>query len=78
VRQLWQLHRPQKPQAILTAAIFRIDTGYELRIGFNETNLVHSELSRTGHAPLIVRADDLRQVLLERGWIELIAPPTKQ
>jgi hypothetical protein len=30
VRDLWQLHRPQKPQAILTAAIFRTETGYEL------------------------------------------------
>jgi hypothetical protein len=72
------MHRAQRPQAILTAAIFRTDTGYELRIGFSETNLIHSELSRTGHAPLILRADDLRQVLLEQGWIELIAPPTKQ
>ncbi len=26
---------------------FRTDTGYELRIGFSDTNLVHSELSRT-------------------------------
>ena len=45
--------------------------GYELRIGFNDTNLIHSELSRSGHAPLLLRADDLRQVLLEQGWIEL-------
>jgi hypothetical protein len=30
VGDLWQLHRPQKPQAILTAAIFRTETGYEL------------------------------------------------
>jgi hypothetical protein len=46
------------------------DTGFELRIGFSETNLIHSELSRSGHAPLLIRADDLRQVLLEQGWIE--------
>ena len=39
----------------------------------SEANLVHSEL-RKGHAPLILRADDMRQVLLEQGWIELIAP----
>jgi hypothetical protein len=52
------MHRPQRPQAILTAALFRTDTGYELRIGFNDTNLIHSELSRSGHAPLLLRADD--------------------
>jgi hypothetical protein len=78
VRDLWQMHRPQRPQAILTAAIFRTDTGFELRIGFSETNLIHSELSRSGHASLLIRADDLRQVLLEQGWIELIAHRMRQ
>jgi hypothetical protein len=78
VRDLWQMHRPHRPQHVLTPAIFRTDTGYELRIGFSETNLIHSELSRNGHAPLLIRADDLRQVLLEQGWIELIAHRTKQ
>lgn len=72
------MHRPQKPQAILTAAIFRTNTGYELRIGFSEVDLIHSELSRSGHAPLLIRADNLRQVLLGQSWIELVAPPTKQ
>ena len=71
------MHRLQKPQAILTAAIFRTDTGFELRIRFSETNLIHSELSREGHAPLLLRADDLREVLLEQGWIELIAARTR-
>ena len=78
VRDLWQMHRPQKPQAILTAAIFQTDVGRELRVGFSETNLIHSELSRTGDAPLLTRAADLRQVLIEQGWIELIAPATTQ
>ena len=72
------MHRLQKPEAILTAAICQTDTGCELRIGFSLTNLVHSELSRTGDAPLLARAADLRQVLLEQSWFELIPPPTKQ
>jgi arginine/lysine/ornithine decarboxylase len=58
VRDLWQMHRLQKPQAILTAAIFQTDTGLELRIGFSLTNLIHSELSRTGDGDVdtLVRA----------------------
>ena len=56
---------------------FQTDTGLELRVGFSETNLIHSELSRTGDAPLLARAADLRQVLIEQGWIELIAPATQ-
>ena len=72
------MHRPQKPQAILTAAIFQTDTGLELRVGFSLTNLIHSELSRKGDAPLLARAEDLRISLLESGWVELIAHRTKQ
>jgi hypothetical protein len=67
VRDLWKLHRPRKPQAILTAVIFQTDIGLELRIGFSLTNLIHSELSRKGDAPLLARAADLRQVLIEQG-----------
>ena len=67
VRELWRLHRPQKPERILTAGIFQTETGLELRIGFDETNLIHSELSRKGDAPLLARANDLHQVLLEQG-----------
>jgi hypothetical protein len=48
VRDLWQMNRPHRPQHVLTASIFETDTGRELRIGFNETNLIHSELSRKG------------------------------
>lgn len=65
-------------QAILTAAIYRTDTGLELRIGFSLTNLIHSELSRKGDAPLLARAEDLGLVLLGQGWIELRAPSTTQ
>jgi hypothetical protein len=57
VRDLWQMHRPQKPQAILTAAIFQTDTGRELRVGFSLTNLIHSALSRKVGGPLEARAE---------------------
>ena len=75
------MHRPQRPRAILTdltAAIFQTDTGLELRVGFSESNLIHSKLSRTVDARLFARAGDLRQVLLEQGWIELAVPATTQ
>ena len=67
VRDLWQMHRLKRPQAILTAAIYQTDTGRELRVGFSETNLVHSELSRTGDDPLLEKAEDLRLVLMGAG-----------
>jgi hypothetical protein len=73
IRDLWQMHRPQKPQAILTAAIFQTDAGRELRVGFDERNLIHSELSRKGDGPLEARAADLRQVLQDQGWIDVTA-----
>ena len=72
------MHRLQRPEAILTAAIYETDIGMELRIGFSLTNLIHSELSRKGDAPLLARAADLHQVLIEQGWIELRASSTAQ
>jgi hypothetical protein len=73
VRDLWLMHRPRKPDYLLIAAIFQSDTGRELHVGFTETNLIHSELSRTGDAPLLARAAALHQVLIEQGWIDLTA-----
>ena len=73
VRDLWQMHRPQRPQAVLAAAIFQTDTGRELRVGFTIDNLIHSELSRRGDERLDARAEDLRISLLESGWVQLFA-----
>jgi hypothetical protein len=61
------MHRAQKQQAILTAAIHETDAGRELRLGFSLTNLIHSELSRKGDRPPEARAEDLRVSLLE-SW----------
>jgi hypothetical protein len=78
VRDLWQMHRPHRPQAILTARFFRPTPAASCASGFSLTNLIHSELSRTGDGPLETRAEDLRISLLESGWIELRATSTTQ
>ena len=69
IRDLWQVHRPQhKPERVLAAAIYRTEAGLELRLAFSPTDLVHSELSRTGDGPLLTKARELRAILLEQGW----------
>lgn len=60
----------------LTAAIFQTDTGRELRVGFSESNLIQSQLSRTGDDALLERAEDLRLTLPGQGWLELRAANT--
>lgn len=72
------MHRPQRRQAVLTAAIYKTDTGFELRVGFSLDNLIHSELSRTDEEPLLARAEDVRLGLMNVGWIELRASSTTQ
>lgn len=56
------MHRPHRPQWVLTAAIVETETGLE----------------RDGDGPLLVRAEDLRLVLMGAGWIELRASSTTQ
>jgi hypothetical protein len=77
VRDLWQLRRPHRPQHVLTASIYETDPSRELHAGFSLTNLIYSELSRTGDGPLEARAEDLRVSLLESGWIVLRATDTR-
>jgi hypothetical protein len=67
VRGLWQMHRPQRSQAILTAALYQTDTGRELCVAFTIDNLIHSELSRKRDEPVEARAEDLRLILLGRA-----------
>ena len=67
IRDLWQMQSTAQAAARTDRGDFQTDTGLELRVGFSETNLIHSELSRTGDAPLLTRAADLRQVLIEQG-----------
>ena len=70
VRTLWTMTRlPNKP---ITAAIYEVESGRELRVhvGNDPNNLVDSRLSREGDDPLEFRADELKAVLLEQGWVE--------
>lgn len=69
-RTLWTMTRHDKT---VTAAIYLTDVGRELRVhyGADVDNLLDSLLSRTGDAPLEVRAADLRSVLTAQGWTEV-------
>jgi hypothetical protein len=55
----------------ITAAIYQVATGRELRVHFGQDvdNLLASLLSRDGEERLEARAEVLRGTLLERGWI---------
>ena len=71
VRDLWTLYGPQ---ATCTAAIYRSESGLQLRISLGG-ELTHQQLSRFGEQPLIMRADRVRAELLEQGWFE--RPPNQ-
>jgi hypothetical protein len=66
VRDLWTLYGTQ---ATCTAAIYRTEAGLELRVAL-DGELTHTQLSRFGEQPLIMRADRVRAELLEQGWFE--------
>ena len=68
VRTIWIMTRP--PNKSLTAAVYDVETGRELRVyyGQDEFNVVDSLLSRTGEQALLQRASELRQILEWAGW----------
>ena len=66
VRDLWTLYGTQRT---CTAAIYRNESGLELRVML-DGELTHTQLSRFGEQPLIMRADRVRAELLEQGWFE--------
>lgn len=51
----------------ITAGIFNVATGRELRIALGE-ELLESRLSRNGDAPLESRAAEVQALLSARGW----------
>jgi hypothetical protein len=51
----------------ITAAIFNVVTGRELRVTLGE-ELLESRLSRAGDGPLEARAAEVRALLATRGW----------
>lgn len=50
------MHRPQQRHVILTAAIVETDRGSELRIGFTDRHLTHTQCSAIDDYPLLERA----------------------
>jgi hypothetical protein len=70
VRVLWRM----KARRVVTAALYSHSAGTELRVFFEPEradDLLHSQVERFDVRALEERAAQLRQVLLERGWLEL-------
>lgn len=66
VRDLWQMHHADRPQATLTASLFQTDTGLELRVGFSEDNLLR--LQRTADIGSVREiAEAWRQTVIAKG-----------
>ena len=70
MRDLWTLHGIQSK---VTAAIYRNDFGLELRIDL-AGEFKHSQLSRHGEQPLILRAERVKAELIEQEWFPARRP----
>jgi hypothetical protein len=68
VRVLWRM---QGPSRVMVARIERHPFGRELIVAFEhgDDNL-ETRFERTGTAALERRADELRTLLLDKGWVE--------
>src|SRR6185436_4217345 len=64
-RSLWTMRSTVGKE--ITAGIFNVATGRELRIALGE-ELLESRLSRGGDGPLEARAAEIRTLLSTRGW----------
>jgi hypothetical protein len=64
-RTLWTMQSAVGKR--ITAAIFNVITGRELRVALGE-DLLESRLSRTDDAPLETRAQEIRTILATHGW----------
>jgi hypothetical protein len=73
--QLRILWRMQGPSRILVAALRRHPVGHELMVGFEDDadDILETRFERLDPGRLQKRADELRQLLAERGWSELRA-----
>ena len=77
LRTLWRVERRKQFRCqIITAAIYRHPHGGQELCVFlgdeNENNLLHSELARFDFTPLAEKASSLREVLLEKGWTQIV------
>lgn len=69
-RVLWTMH--SSVGKVITAAIYNVLTGRELRVSLGE-ELLESRLSRTDDGVLQQRANELRDILARRGWTDAAA-----
>ena len=69
LRSLWVL--THSPDAKLTAGIYQHPFGHELRVfyGDDEQHVVNAYVSADGDSILLARADALRELLEQRGWV---------
>ena len=73
IRVLWRM---QGPSRVIVARIERHPFGRELVIAFEEADdVIETRLERAGTAALEHRAEEVRNVLAGKGWIETPLPP---
>jgi hypothetical protein len=68
-----------RARRVVTAALYSHPVGTELRVYFEPEgagDLLHSQVERFDVASLETKAEALRDVLREKGWLELPPEPT--
>jgi hypothetical protein len=66
-RTLWAMRKVTGK--LVTAAIYRAETGRELRVSYGmDDDVLETLVSSHGDAPLLARAAELRQKLDKLGW----------
>jgi hypothetical protein len=72
LRVLWRL---QGPSRVIVARIERHPAGLELIIAFDgrEDDVIETRFERFDFAPLEMRAEALRQLLQDKGWVAIRA-----
>ena len=73
LKQLRVFWRMQGPRSVLVAALYEHPQGHELRIYFerSEDAIVQTFVERIDVGVLEAKAEQLRGVLLEQGWLPI-------
>lgn len=77
LRTLWRM---QGPSRFIVAEIHRHPVGRELVVSFggNGDDVLETRFERLDFSALDRRADELRAMLLEKGWVEVHSSPSGQ
>jgi hypothetical protein len=77
LRTLWRM---QGPSRLIVAEIHRHPVGRELVVSFgrNGDDVLETRFERFDFSALERRADELRAMLLEKGWVDVLTPPLGQ